>query len=86
MDPSTLLLIAAFVACPLAMGAMMWMMNKQMNERSTGADRGDLEQLRAQEEALRDEIAKLESQRHSLPIEPAAASEESRPSKAPVIR
>ena len=66
MDASTLLLIVAFVACPIAMGAMMWMMNKQMNERSSGPRRGDLKQLRAQENALRAEIAELEASEEPL--------------------
>lgn len=66
MEFSTLLLIVAFVACPLAMGAMMWMMNRQMNERSghTASDRTSsaarLEALRKRGESLRAEIQELE--------------------------
>lgn len=66
MEISTLLLIVAFVACPLAMGAMMWMMNRQMNERSghTANDRmssaARLEALRKRGESLRAEIQQLE--------------------------
>lgn len=66
MDATTLLLIVAFVACPIAMGAMMWMMNKQMHERSSGPGRGDLEQLRAQEDAQRAETTELEASKESL--------------------
>lgn len=30
MDDNTLLLIVALLGCPIMMGMMMWMMNKQM--------------------------------------------------------
>jgi len=82
MDPRTLLLLAGVLICPIVMGGMMWMMNKNMgNQRdhdrmpegkspSNSAER--LAALRAQQEALKQEIvevgqlAKLEAQRDAL--------------------
>jgi len=66
MEISTALLIAAIVACPLAMGAMMWMMNRQMKERSHGSSEDTpspaarLGALRRQEEGLQAEVRELE--------------------------
>jgi hypothetical protein len=33
MELNTLLLILAVLICPICMGVMMWMMNKNMDER-----------------------------------------------------
>ena len=34
MDPRTLVFIVMGLACPIAMGLMMWMMNKNMSSRA----------------------------------------------------
>ncbi len=81
MDFSNLLYIIALLACPIGMGAMMWVMSKNMNSQqqssSVIADTADatatrLEQLRAQRQTLEAEIAEvtklaeLEAQREAL--------------------
>ncbi len=63
MEPSTLLLLIAVLACPIGMGVMMWLMNKNMNgqpnmsDHQTPAER--LAALRAQREKLEAEIAEV---------------------------
>jgi len=63
MELSTAIVIAAFVACPIAMGAAMWLMNRRMNEprlRSQSGSAADrLAELRAQREQLEAEIAEV---------------------------
>jgi len=81
MELSTLLLLAGVLACPIAMGGMMWMMAKNMGGQSSQAASGDhlpanskdrLAVLRAQQQALETEIAEatrlaeLEAQRDAL--------------------
>lgn len=56
---SSLLLGLALLACPVAMGAMMWMMMRGQNKH--GADPGNHSQQ--QVEQLRTEIDQLKAQR-----------------------
>lgn len=80
MELSTAIVIAAFVACPIAMGAAMWLMNRKMNEPGRGragtssSDR--LAQLRSQREDLEAEIAEV-TRLLNLEAKRAALNEES---------
>lgn len=85
MELSTAIVIAAFVACPIAMGAAMWLMNRKMNEPRRGrvgtssSDRPA--DLRAQRRDLEAEIAEvtrlldLEAKRAALHEEPGLDAE-----------
>ena len=79
MDPSTLLLLVGVLACPIGMGLMMWLMNKNMSDQhampgqQTSANAAErLAALRAQRLALEAEIAEaakiaeLEAKREAL--------------------
>lgn len=81
MDLNTLLLTLAFLACPLAMGGMIWMMSKQMGSESSHSPSGEplqadpaerLAALRRKRQALEAEIAEvvkiveLEAERDAL--------------------
>ena len=63
MDLSPAIVVAAFVACPLVMGAAMWLMNRRMSERTraprTGSAGNRLQELRSERERLEAEIAEV---------------------------
>jgi len=96
MNPSALLLLVGVLACPIAMGVMMWLMNKNMGGQhsmpgpQTPANTTErLAALRTQREALEAEVAdvtrlaELEAKREAL-----LAAKSSSPSQddAPVSR
>jgi len=66
MEPTTLLIIIGVLACPIGMGVMMWLMNKNMGGKEGHAMPGDqtpanpaerLASLRSQRQELEAEIA-----------------------------
>ncbi|MGH2536126.1 MAG: hypothetical protein ACRDHL_01890 [Candidatus Promineifilaceae bacterium] len=66
MEPGTLLLLVGVLACPIAMGLMMWWMNKNMGSQSGQSMPGQaseterLKALREQRRLLGQEIAEVE--------------------------
>ena len=64
MNPSTILIIVAALACPIAMGLMMWQMNKNMggdsHQSMSGTDTDRLNVLREQRQMLDQEIAETQ--------------------------
>ena len=67
MNPQTLIFVVAMLACPVGMGLMMWMMNKNMGGQKQGhampghtSEAERLEALRDQRRQLEQEIAEVE--------------------------
>ena len=64
MELSTILIVGAALACPIAMGLMMWLMNKNMSGEShqsmSGTDADRLNTLRKQRKVLDEEIAETQ--------------------------
>ena len=64
MELSTILIVVAALACPIAMGLMMWMMNKNMggdsHQSMSGTDADRLNALRNQRQILDQEIAEVQ--------------------------
>ena len=90
MELSTILIIVAALACPIAMGLMMWMMNKNMggdsHQSMSGTDADRLKALREQRQMLDQEIAEmqkiteLEEKKKNLTRTAATESPSDRPS------
>ena len=78
MELGTILVLAATLACPIGMGLMMWLMNKNMGGQSSSSyhppatSKERLAMFRTQQQALEVEIAEvarlaeLEVQREAL--------------------
>jgi len=64
MELSTILILVAVLACPIAMGLMMWMMNKNMggdsHQSMSNTDPDRLKALREQRRMLDEEIAEAQ--------------------------
>lgn len=95
MDPSTLLILVAVLACPIGMGVMMYMMNRQNMGGQQGhsmpghtAPASEAERLKALREQRRrleqeigeaEKIAALEARKESLARAGGAPSDDGQP-------
>jgi hypothetical protein len=61
MDTSTLFIVLAALACPIGMGLMMWMMNKNMSEHPGHAPSGDV--------SAKERLGTLREERRLLELE-----------------
>lgn len=60
-----ILLVAALLACPLGMGAMMWWMMRSQKDQQPAPPSGNVEDLRTEQARLRAEIDQLEAARRA---------------------
>jgi arginine exporter protein ArgO len=75
MDINTLFLVVMGLACPIGMGLMMWMMNKQMNQNPNGLESSNepsaqiedrTAQLRLQRQLLDEEVKQLKDRNSAV--------------------
>lgn len=60
----------ALLACPIAMGLMMWFMGKGMmgRKKDEGADEASVAELREEQQRLSAEVERLERERGKDPV------------------
>ena len=70
MDANTIFLLVMGLACPIGMGLMMWLMNKNMNHQPEG-----LSSDKQKHYGAADHLAALQEQRQQLEVEIAELSQ-----------